>query len=65
MVQIETQGCKMVRILTAAPARAYEVYDVGGRHLGQVVDPVGLPRIGPGAGTILLHRGPPEHPTAR
>jgi hypothetical protein len=58
MVQIETQGCKMVRMIAAAPTQAYDMYDVGGRHLGQVVAPAGPPRLGPGAGTILLHRMP-------
>ena len=65
MVQIETQRCKMVRILPAGPVWAYEMYDVVGRHLGSVVNPAGPPRVGRGAGTVLLDRSPKERSGTR
>lgn len=64
MVHIETSECGMVRIASAAPGREYELYDVGGRHLGRVVEPEGRPRLGPGAATVLLCRAQGESPQA-
>ena len=55
----------MVRILPAGPVRAYEMYDVVGRHLGSVVNPAGPPRLGRGAGTVLLDRSPKERSGSR
>lgn len=46
----------MVKITGPGSEREYEVYDVGGRPLGRVMDPAGPPRLGAGAATVLLHR---------
>jgi hypothetical protein len=35
---------------------SYRILDTDGRVLGRVQSPVGLPPLGPGAGTILLLR---------
>ena len=48
--------CDMVKIASPGSEREYEVYDVGGRPLGRVMDPAGPPRLGAGAATVLLHR---------
>jgi hypothetical protein len=46
----------MVRIASQDSEREYEVYGVGGRPVGRVMDPAGPPRLGAGAATVLLHR---------
>jgi hypothetical protein len=55
----------MVTMATTSPLQAYDVYDVEGRHLGRVVAPEGPPRLGPGAGTVLLLRVAQEHAAHR
>jgi hypothetical protein len=40
----------------ARVGRDFEVYDIGGRHLGRVVEAGGLLRLGPGAATVFLDR---------
>jgi len=49
----------------ARASRDFEVYDVGGRHLGRVSEADGPPRLGPGAATVFLDRSTaagPERP---
>ena len=36
----------------------YELRDACGRAIGQVIQPTGIPRTGPGAETVLLIRSP-------
>ena len=50
----------MVKLASPGSERKFDVYDVGGRHLGKVVNPVGPPRLGAGAATVLLDRSPHE-----
>jgi hypothetical protein len=38
------------------PVTEYELRDAGGRSIGHVVQPAGVPRIGPGAETVFLIR---------
>jgi hypothetical protein len=38
--------------------RIYQMLDPEGRRLGEVVAPLGVPRLGRGAGTVLLLRSP-------
>ncbi len=45
----------MVQLLRREPVTEYEIRD-GGRPIGHVIQPVGAPRIGPGAETVLLVR---------
>jgi hypothetical protein len=46
----------MVKLTSMGSEREFDVYDVGGQHLGRVVNPAGPPRLGAGAATILLDR---------
>ena len=48
----------MVLLLRREPVREYELRDAGGRAIGHVMFPVGTPRTGVGAETVLLVRGP-------
>jgi hypothetical protein len=55
----------MGRNREARASRDFEVYDVGGRHLGRVTEADGPPRLGPGAATVFLDRSTaagPERP---
>ena len=45
----------MVQLLRREPVTEYEIRD-GGRSIGHVIQPVGPPRTGPGAETVLLIR---------
>lgn len=40
------------------PMTEYVLRDPGGRPIGRVLAPVGVPRTGPGAETVLLIRSP-------
>jgi hypothetical protein len=46
----------MVQLLRREPVMEYELQDPGGRAIGHVIQPVGVPRTGPGAATVLLIR---------
>jgi hypothetical protein len=46
----------MVQLLRREPVTEYELRDAGGRAIGHVIQPVGVPRTGPGAATVLLIR---------
>jgi hypothetical protein len=46
----------MVQLLRREPVTEYELKDAGGRAIGHVIQPVGVPRTGPGAATVLLMR---------
>ena len=48
--------CGMVQLLRHAPVTEYELRDACGRAIGHVIQPVGVPRTGPGAATVLLVR---------
>ena len=48
----------MVQLLRREPVTEYELRDRTGRAIGSVVQPVGTPRTGPGAETVLLIRDP-------
>ena len=48
----------MVMVANARAGRDYEVYDVAGRHLGQVMETDAPPVLGRGAATVLLQRRP-------
>ncbi|MBA3316594.1 MAG: hypothetical protein H0T50_00685 [Gemmatimonadales bacterium] len=48
----------MVQLLRREPVTEYELRDAGGQAIGQVIQPVGVPRTGPGAETVLLIRRP-------
>jgi hypothetical protein len=47
----------MVMFVTAKPVVVYRVLDGAGRAIGEVVQPKSAPRMGRGAGTVLLSRG--------
>jgi hypothetical protein len=49
----------MVQRSEQEPAAVYEVFDVTGRPIGEVVQPTGEPVMGRGAGTVLLVRRRP------
>lgn len=53
----------MVQLLRLEPVTEYELRDAGGRTIGQVLQPAGIPRTGPGAETVLLIRStrPADH----
>ena len=40
----------MVQLLRREPVTEYELRDAGGRPIGQVIQPAGRPRTGPGGG---------------
>jgi hypothetical protein len=46
----------MVQLRRREPTTVYEVIDRDGRQIGEVLQPNGVPRIGRGAGTVLLTR---------
>jgi hypothetical protein len=46
----------MVQLRNQEPVTVYEVLDVAGRPIGEVVQPAGEPVMGRGAGTVLLVR---------
>jgi hypothetical protein len=46
----------MVQLRRREPMTVYEVLDRDGRQIGKVLQPNGVPRIGLGAGTVLLRR---------
>jgi hypothetical protein len=46
----------MVQLRRREPMTVYEVLDRDGRHIGEVLEPNGIPTIGRGAGTVLLTR---------
>jgi hypothetical protein len=46
----------MVQLRRREPVTVYEVLDRDGRQIGEVLQPSGVPRIGRGAGTVLLTR---------
>jgi hypothetical protein len=46
----------MVQLRRREPTTVYEVLDRDGRQIGEVLQPNGVPRIGRGAGTVLLTR---------
>lgn len=57
----------MVQLLRREPVTEYELRDVGGRAIGHVIQPTGMPRTGQGAETVLLVRsavatGPRDFP---
>jgi hypothetical protein len=54
----------MVQLLRREPVTEYELRDTGGRRIGHVIQPAGIPRTGLGAETVLLIRSPrpAEHP---
>jgi hypothetical protein len=47
----------MVMLMAAKPMVVYRVFDGAGRTIGDVVQPKSAPRMGRGAGTVLLIRG--------
>ncbi len=47
----------MVQLRRREPVMEYELRDAGGRAIGHVIQPVGAPRTGLGAETVLLVRG--------
>jgi hypothetical protein len=49
----------MVQLRKQEPVTVYEVLDVTGRSIGEVIQPAGEPVMGCGAGTVLLVRTPP------
>jgi hypothetical protein len=49
----------MVQLRKQEPATVYEVLDVTGRPIGEVVQPAGKPVVGRGACTVLLVRSRP------
>jgi hypothetical protein len=46
----------MVQLRRCEPMTVYEVLDRDGRQIGEVLQPTGVPRLGRGAGTVLLTR---------
>ena len=49
----------MVQLRKQEPVTVYELLDVAGRSIGEVVQPAGEPVMGRGAGTVLLVRRRP------
>ena len=49
----------MVQLSKQEPVPVYEVLDVAGRPIGEVVQPAGEPVVGRGAGTVLMVRSRP------
>jgi hypothetical protein len=49
----------MVQLRKREPMMVYEVLDVAGCPIGEVVQPAGQPVMGRGAGTVLLVRAGP------
>jgi hypothetical protein len=54
----------MVQLPRREPVTEYELRDARGREIGHVIQPVGTPRTGLGAETVLLIRAssPAESP---
>jgi hypothetical protein len=55
----------MVQLSKQEPVTVYQVLDVAGRPIGEVVQPAGQPVMGRGEGTILLVRRPTWTPSLR
>ena len=53
--------CSMVQLSKQEPVPVYEVLDVAGRPIGEVVQPAGEPVVGRGAGTVLMLRSRPVY----
>jgi hypothetical protein len=48
--------CGLVQLLRHEPVTEYELRDAAGQAIGQVIRPIGTPRTGLGAETVLLIR---------
>ena len=51
--------CPMVQLRRQEPVTVYQVLDVAGRPIGEVMQPAGEPVMGRGEGTVLLVRRRP------